>query len=450
MDLLEKIKTAGVVGAGGAGFPTQVKLDCRADCLLVNAAECEPLLRTDKFIMTKYADEIIAATSAVINHIGAAAAHIAIKKTNEKETAAIQQAINRYGDQRIKVCLLDNYYPAGDEQMAVFDVTGRIVPPAGIPPEVGVVVSNAATMLNIHDALADVPVTHKIFTVTGLVRSPKVLRAPIGISFQECLAACGGTTTEQPNIINGGPMMGSVHDSGEIEKLAVTKTTSGIIVIPDTNNFSARQKKTPLEKILGRAKSACIQCSFCTDLCPRQLIGHKLRPHMVMRQMSAMDFGTPVKDNPILLEALICCECGICETFACPMGLSPRRVNAYIKKTLSGAGIRYQRNDQKLEASPMRQYRKIAPAKIMARMGLLELYDSKAENFEELDTDTVRIPLKQHIGASASPVVAEGEYVERGCLIAKAEGKVSANIHASIAGVIAKVGEYIEITRKNK
>lgn len=450
MDLLEKIKTAGVVGAGGAGFPTQVKLDCRADCLLVNAAECEPLLRTDKFILTKYAGEIIAAASAVIDHIGADAAYIAIKKTNEKETAATQKAIDRHGDGRVKIYPLDNYYPAGDEQMAVFDVTGRVVPPAGIPPEVGVVVSNAATMLNIHDALAGVPVTHKIFTVTGLVRSPKVLRAPIGTSFKECLAACGGAATDRPQIINGGPMMGSVHDNCEIEKLVVTKTTSGIIVIPDANNFAALQKKTPLEKILGRAKSACIQCSFCTDLCPRQLIGHRLRPHMVMRQMAAMDFGSPVKENPILREALICCECGICETFACPMGLSPRRVNAYIKKTLSEMGIRFQRDDKKPEASPMRQYRKIAPAKIMARMGLFELYNSKAEDFDELDTDAVRIPLKQHIGAPAAPVVTEGEYVERGCLIAKAEGKVSANIHASIAGVVAKVGEYIEITRKNK
>lgn len=450
MDLLEKIKTAGVVGAGGAGFPTQVKLDCRADCLVVNAAECEPLLQTDKFIMTKYADEIIEATSVVTSHIGAAVSYIAIKKTNEKETAAIQKAIDRHGDGRIKIHLLDNYYPAGDEQMAVFDVTGRVVPPAGIPPEVGVVVANAATMFNIHDALADVPVTHKIFTVTGHVRSPKILRAPIGISFQECLAACGGAVTEQSQIINGGPMMGSVHDGSEIEKLVVTKTTSGIIVIPDTNNFAARQKKIPLEKILSRAKSACIQCSFCTDLCPRQLIGHRLRPHMVMRQMAGMDFGAPVKDNLILREALICCECGICETFACPMGLSPRRVNVYIKKALSEMGIRFQREEQKLEASPMRQYRKIAPAKIMARMGLFELYNSKAENFEELDTDIVRIPLKQHIGAPAASIVAEGQYVERGALIAKAEGKVSANIHASIAGVVAKVGEYIEITCKNK
>lgn len=324
MDLLEKIKAAGVVGAGGAGFPTHVKLDCRVEYLIVNAAECEPLLQTDKFIMNRYADRLIIATGAVMEHVGAREAFVAIKAVNWKETAAIGRAIAERNDPRIKIYSLDNYYPAGDEQMVVFDVTGRIVPPSGIPLEIGVAVTNVATMLNIYDAMDGTPVTDKILTVTGYVRQPKVLRVPIGISFEQCLASCGGAEPERYKIINGGPMMGAIHEGGDSGRLAVTKTTSGLVVVPDSNNFTARQKNTPLNRILARAKSACIQCSFCTDLCPRQLVGHKLRPHVVMGQMAAMDFNSPIKENPVLLEALICCECGICETLACPMGLSPR------------------------------------------------------------------------------------------------------------------------------
>jgi len=189
MDLLEKIKTAGVVGAGGAGFPTHVKLDCEVEYLLINAAECEPLLETDKFIMNRYSGEVIEAAAAVTEQIGAKEAFIAIKGVNGREIAAMQKAITQKGDERIKIFRLDNYYPAGDEQMAVFDITGRIVPPSGIPLEIGVVVSNVATMLNIYDAAAGVPVTHKILTVTGYVSSPKILRVPIGVSFLECIEA---------------------------------------------------------------------------------------------------------------------------------------------------------------------------------------------------------------------------------------------------------------------
>jgi len=241
-------------------------------------------------------------------------------------------------------------------------------------------------------------------------------------------------------------MMGAVCEYGDLERLAVTKTTSGIIVIPGANNFAAKQKDARPAAILNRAKSACIQCTFCTDLCPRKLIGHQLRPHMVMRQMAAMDFGAPLEENPILREALICCECGICETFACPMALSPRQVNIYIKKSL--AGTRYQRDGERLEASRLRQYRKIAPSKIMARMGLLGLYNRKDEGFKELETGVVRIPLKQHIGVPASPVVSAGEKVECGQLIAAAGAKISANIHASITGLITKIDDAIEIVRE--
>jgi Na+-translocating ferredoxin:NAD+ oxidoreductase RnfC subunit len=440
--LLENISNAGVVGAGGAGFPTHVKLDCKVEYLLVNAAECEPLLSTDKYIMNARADDIIEGVRITAEHVSARESYIAIKSINSRETQSVQDAIRRAGAD-IKIFPLDNYYPAGDEQMAVFDVTKRTVPPSGIPLETGAVVSNVATVLNIRDAARGLPVTHKFLTVTGEVGHPKVLRVPIGTSFKACIDACGGSKLTKFKIIDGGPMMGTVTNGADIGEKHVTKTTSGIIVIPESGNFIARLHELAVFKILNRAKSACIQCTFCSDLCPRRLIGHKIRPHMVMRRMSAMNFDEPMTADDILQEALICCECGVCETFACPMGLSPRQVNKYVKKQL--AGTRYTRPDTPLEPHPMREYRKIAPRKIMARMGLLSLYENKVNDFAEITPETVKIPLRQHIGIPANPIVKPGDYVTGGQLIAASGGKVSANIHASIDGVVSEVGSFIAV-----
>jgi Na+-translocating ferredoxin:NAD+ oxidoreductase RnfC subunit len=442
VNLLDSVRDAGVVGAGGAGFPAHVKLDCKVEFLIVNAAECEPLLATDKYLMNVYPDEIVEAAAAVAEHVSADKTYIAVKAVNEREIASVRGALARFGP-GIEIFPLDNYYPAGDEQMAVYDVTGRTVPPSGLPLDVGAVVSNVGTMWNIGHALRGRPVTHKFLTVAGEVARPSVLKVPVGTSFSECLDACGGSRAERFKFIDGGPMMGTVFDGPKIGSAYVTKTTSGIIVIPGSGNFNARTHDTPVEKILNRAKSACIQCTFCTDLCPRRLIGHKLRPHRIMRRMSAMDFGAP--DPSALEEALLCCECGVCETFACPMGLSPRQVNKYVKKLL--AGVRYKKPKDLPIAEYMREYRKIAPAKIMARMGLYDLYGKKAEGFAELSPDCVRIPVKQHVGAPARPVVGVGDEVVSGQLVAEADGRVSANVHASIGGVVTEVGDLIGIKR---
>jgi len=378
--------------------------------------------------------------------VSARETYIAIKSVNKRETRSMADAIaRRVPANNIKIFPLDNYYPAGDEQMIVFDVTGRAVPPSGIPLEVGAVVSNVATMLNVSDALKNKPVTQKFLTVTGEVAHPKVLKVPIGTPFRDCINECGGSNLSGFKIIDGGPMMGFVTDGGDIDLKTVTKTTSGIIVIPESGNFSAAIHNMSVTKILNRAKSACIQCSFCTDLCPRRLIGHKLRPNLVMRHMASMKFEEKMTPDAILEEALICCECGVCETYACPMGLSPRQVNKYVKSEL--AGVRYKKPETPMEPSPMRAYRKVAPPKIMARMGLLGLYDNKAKEFGEFTPEVVRIPVKQHIGAPARPVVQAGDTVVRGQLIASADGKVSANVHASIDGVVSETGNVVVIRR---
>jgi Na+-translocating ferredoxin:NAD+ oxidoreductase RnfC subunit len=442
MSLLDKVFAAGLVGEGGAGFPTHIKLNCKVEYLLLNAAECEPLLHTDKYILRNFSAGILDALKETAALVEAKKIFIAVKAVNTEEIAGLEKAIaGKKSDARI--FKLDNYYPAGDEQMLVYDITGRVVPPGQIPLKVGAVVSNAATMLAVYDALSGKPLTHKFLTVAGRVNKPAVLRVPIGISFAECIAACGGTGIGGFNIVAGGPMMGKVYRGDEAENLPVTKITSGILALPGGGNFIARTSAASVRQILSRAKSACIQCSFCTDLCPRRLIGHTLYPNRIMRKMAMLDFDKPLAADDTLRQALICCECGVCETFACPMGLSPRQVNKYVKSQLKGEKFEQK---EPLTVSPARGYRKIAPKKIMARMGLLEEYDNWDENYIELTPKRVSIPCSQHIGAPAVPVVSAGDTVECGQLIAKAvEGKPSANIHASIAGRVVSADSVIVI-----
>ncbi|MDR2551586.1 MAG: SLBB domain-containing protein [Treponema sp.] len=442
MSLLDNIFAAGIVGEGGAGFPTHIKLNCKVEYLLLNAAECEPLLHTDKYILRNFSDKILEALEASAAFIEASQIVIAVKGVNTTEISALEKAIAEKKS-TVRIFKLDNYYPAGDEQMLIYDVTGRVVPPGQIPLKVGAVVSNTATMLAIFDSLSGRPVTHKFITVAGRVNRPAVLKVPIGTSFAECIAACGGSAQKDYNIVNGGPMMGKVYPGGEEKKLSVTKTTSGILVFSGRDNFIARTGTLSVRQILSRAKAACIQCSFCTDLCPRRLIGHSLHPHRIMRKMAMLDFNKPLEADDVLQEALICCECGICETFACPMDLSPRQVNKYVKSQLKGGGFE-QRTP--LDPSPQRGYRKIAPQKIMARMGLLGEYDTWNERYLELNPGMVRIPCAQHIGVPAIPVVATGDHVECGQLVARAvEGRPSANIHASIAGRVVLADSVIVI-----
>ena len=186
MTLLEQIKEAGIVGCGGAGFPTHVKLNCTVEYLIINAAECEPLLRTDRWLMIHKAREIVLAAGMVGDMIHAGKRCIALKETYAEEINALETAIKETGS-TVTLYRMRNFYPAGDEQIMVCDVTGRTVPPSGIPLDVGSVVSNLATTYSIYQASLGRPLASKYLTVTGAVASPCIVHAPLGTSFADCL-----------------------------------------------------------------------------------------------------------------------------------------------------------------------------------------------------------------------------------------------------------------------
>lgn len=438
MNLIEMVKAAGVVGAGGAGFPTHVKLNTKVEYFIVNAAECEPLIETDKYLCRTFADRIVKTIPVIAESLGASRKVIALKGAYEKEIAALREAIKN-SDSDVEIFEMGYFYPAGDEQTLIQQVTGRCVPERGLPSDVGCVVDNVGTVLNIADALEGKAVTEKYLSVVGEVTHTMQLHVPIGTSVLECVHAAKPTISEFA-LIMGGPMMGKrLTSQAEIEQAVVTKTTGNIMVLPK-DHYLFKKTALPMETVRKQTKSACLQCKMCTDLCPRYLIGHQIRPNLMMRGL----WREPsITDNEEYLrmfgDAANCCSCGVCEMFACPMGLSPRKVNEYLKGEFRKRGIQVPKNPE-AHAREFVQERKTPTNRLVARLGLSEYYGKHPSSCEELSVDTVFIPFSQHIGKPAAAVKQAGDTVAKGELLAAAaEGALSANIHSSVNGVIEEI-----------
>ncbi len=437
MNLTEMVKAAGVVGAGGAGFPTHVKLAASAECFIINAAECEPLIETDKYLCRTFPDRLVAAASAVAAQLGAKRTVIALKGKYKAEISALEDAICRLGAD-VEIFPMQTFYPAGDEQTMVQQVTGRSVPERGLPLDVGCVVDNVGTLLGVLDAMEGRSVTEKYLSVAGEVREPIMLHVPVGTALTDCVAAAEPALKDYALIV-GGPMMGKLlTDRAEIEGAVVTKTTGSLIVLP-RDHYLFRQGKLPMSVIRAQTKSACIQCRMCTDLCPRYLTGHQMRPHLVMRNL----WREPtMEDNEEFLrsfgDAANCCDCGICGLFACPMGLSPHKVNSYLKGELRKRGIQVPRNLDP-QARETVETAKTPTDRLVARLGLSQYQGRHAHSCMTLTPESVFIPFQQHIGKPAVPVKAVGDPVARGELLAAAQEGISANIHASIDGVVTEI-----------
>ncbi len=441
MDIVEIIKKAGIVGAGGAGFPTHIKINTKAECFIVNAAECEPLIETDKYIMRNFSSELITAIHAVSNKLNAKRKVIATKAKYKKEIEAIKKAAQELNSD-VEIFEMDSFYPAGDEQTIVALVMGKSVPERGLPLDVGAVVSNVGTLVNINDAITTgQAVTQKYLSVVGEVKKPIMLKVPIGTAVTQCVEAAVPNIKDYAVII-GGPMMGQVvGDTDKINNLVVTKTTGNIIVLKK-DHYLIKHANCSIDRLKLQTHAACIQCRMCTDLCPRYLLGHQIRPHIVMRNLSRVNNN--LSDEQFLSsfgDAANCCSCGVCELFSCPMGLSPRRVNDYVKTVIRERGVNVPKNSEPSARKEL-SIRKIPTGRLVARLGLSKYYNEHAQDLIILNPSSVFIPFRQHIGKMAVPNVTAGSFVKMGDLIGKAaEDGLSANIHASITGEVTNIDE---------
>ena len=438
MNIREKIRLAGVVGAGGAGFPAHAKLTEGAELVIANGAECEPLLRCDRLLMERRAERVVRGLLLAMEATGAKRGVIATKAHYARAAEALSRAIA--GQSGLSLHLMDAYYPSGDEKSIVYEVTGRVVKSGKLPLDEGCVVSNVATLSQVADACEGIPVTRRDVTVGGAVPEPLTVSVPIGTAMREVIALSGFAGREEDfALIVGGPCMGRLEaDWGA----PVTKTTGGLLLFPKDHPMILRRTQSP-ERMLRIARAVCCQCSQCTQLCPRNALGLGTQPHKAMRAMTTGN-GMLLGDPSAILG---CSSCGLCTNYSCPMGLAPSEVMAMYKQALGAAGIRPQPEDE-IRVDPFLEGKRVPTERLIARMGLAK-YDKDAPyRAEAAKPRRVVIPLRQHIGKPAEPAVKAGDAVREGDVIGKMPAKaLSARVHASIAGRVTRVTEKeIEIT----
>lgn len=440
MSLADQVRAAGVVGAGGAGFPAHVKAGSQVEFIVANGAECEPLMHKDAELMEQHADRVIAGVGALVEATGAREGIIGVKGKHAEAIQALEAHLPGSG---IRLHVLEDFYPTGDEYVLVYEVTGRLIPPGGIPLDVGVVVQNVETLYNIDRAREERPVTHKFLTLAGAVREPVSCAVPVGVTFREVLQAAGGATTEDVALLVGGAMMGWL--TRDLEQ-HVTKTTGGLIVLPGDHSLVQRRERP--ERVMHQiGKSACDQCSYCTEMCPRFLLGYNVQPHKVMRSlgfsMGGEDFWSEY--------GVLCCECGLCTLYACPEDLYPREACQQSKRLSREKGFSWPgkgtlSGTEEVKPHPLYSSRHVPLKQLVQRLGLTQ-YDLPASLVDaKLEPEQVRLPLSQHIGAPAEAVVRPGQRVAAGDVVGEIPaGQLGARIHASIGGTVRMDGAAVVI-----
>jgi Na+-translocating ferredoxin:NAD+ oxidoreductase RnfC subunit len=360
--------------------------------------------------------------------VGATAGFVAIKAKNKHAVETVTAACT---GTRVQVKLLGDYYPAGDEYDLVHSVTGRLIPAAGLPIHAGVVVNNVETLANIAAAAEGRPVTLKYLTIAGVVREPVTLAVPVGTSFAECIAAAGGATVPDPVLCLGGMMMGETTTNFDVP---VTKTSTGVIVLSREHPVVKRKLTPPIAKArIG--KSACDQCRYCTELCPRFLLGYAVEPHLVMRGLGFNATGQQDWND----WAALCCACGLCTLYSCPEQLFPKEACDDAKAALRAANRKWS-GPTTPRAHPMREGRRVPIKALLRKLSLEDLNAPAPLRAEPLAPSRVRLRLKQGAGAPGQPLVAVGVRVSAGDAVAEPPaGALGARLHAPFAGVVEAV-----------
>ena len=436
MSLVDQIKAAGVVGAGGAGFPAHVKMAAGVDWMLANGAECEPLMHKDRELMIHFPEEIINGLRLAAQSVGSSRTVVGIKSKNTRALETLRGAI---GGETIEIKEFGDYYPAGDEYEIVAGITGKLIPPGGIPLDVGCVVSNVETLYNIFRASQGHPVLAKWITIAGLVREPVTVQIPVGSTFADAIQLAGGPSVADFAVMESGVMMGKrVTDL----TLPVTKRTGGLILLPADHLLINRYDRTTQQKHrIGH--SACDQCTYCTELCPRYLLGYDIQPHLVMRSLGFSVMGSDLWNK----YALLCCSCGLCSLYACPEDLYPREACEQAIDDMRAVGVTRWTGSDEVRIHPMKASRRVPLKQLMNKLGIAQFEAEAAFSSIDWQPKHVYLPLLQHLGKPAVPVVASGDRVKAGDVVADIPpNELGARVHASISGTVTQVtGERIVI-----
>jgi Na+-translocating ferredoxin:NAD+ oxidoreductase RnfC subunit len=361
---------------------------------------------------------------------------VAVRESQVSGMEALRSAVRRL--RGAEVFGVGDSYPAGDEHLLVYDIVGKRIPQGGIPIDVGVAVPNVNTLANVSRARGGEPVTSRVGSVCGDVEAGGVFEVPVGTSVADVLRLAGNRPPEGKGVLLSGVMMGEVCED---TSRPIDKRTGAVVVLPRENEVWVR-KTLPLETIIRRAASVCCQCTFCTEMCPRHLLGHAIAPHKIMRAV-----GWSRVFSPDIAGALYCSGCGLCGVFVCPMLLSPDRISFLVRAEMARRGVRVEAADA-CTVEQVRPGRLVPHQRILERTGVAA-YDKKLSYRGRMEPERVAIPLAQHAGQAARLRVKPGDRVRRGDLIGSVEDdEVGANVHASIDGVVTGVNGLVVVERR--
>jgi Na+-translocating ferredoxin:NAD+ oxidoreductase RnfC subunit len=431
---LNEIENLGIIGAGGAGFPAHVKINSRPDTVIMNAAECEPLLHKDMQLLLNYPDEVLYGFEIVMQLTCAKQGIIGIKEKHKEEIKLLRSKISS----NIKIVEVEDVYPAGDEITLIYMTTKRLVKPGALPISAGCIVQNVETLYNIgiKKSVAD-----KFISVAGAVEEPATIKVPVGISYKDVLSQFKITISDYV-VRTGGLMMGILEKD---LNCVVSKRTGAIIVLPSEHYCVTMYRRFSTEHATDIiAKAGCDQCGFCTEFCPRYLLGQPVRPETAMRNRMFTREESPILDP----GNITCCECNLCTMYACPEGLDPKGAAVIEKKLAKKHQLKWYGSGD-VTVHPMYDYRKVRTEKLMQRLDVLMFRDEGPLKEFNFKPDIVRVPLDQHIGIPAQPAVKFGDIVNKYDLIGRSAGKISSNVHASIDGKVISINKNEIIIQRN-
>lgn len=427
---------------------------CRT--VIVSALKDNPLSFAEEYLLQREWHKIIEGLKLLIANHQAEKGIIAVSKSDRPVIADLKRSIDDCDN--IELFFIDNFYPAADQAILIYEVTGQ--PFSGATPAAlsDSLVYDLRTVINIYEAVTEeTPVTRRLLTCTGEVAIPSLVLGHIGVSFREVIELCGGAIIDEYVILSGAPARGTIITDIDTP---VTGSTTTITVLPADHELVKERSQT-LGAQIKKIKSVCNQCSFCTELCPVYLLGGKLYPHLIMRQIA---YGLSEPEE-VILGARLCSECGICEVFACPHKLSPRAVNKEIKERLKqeaeaesllSGQIDGQISDDhtndlisgQLQPRSSRDYRKVD----FKRLADLFSVDQYAEppKMELLETSPGQVELlfKEISASGVLARVKTGDEIARGSLVAETKMSTGAGLHASISGKVTFLDKERVIIRR--
>lgn len=325
MEIRERAASAGVMD--GSGTPLAPQLERRADVVIANGVDDEPLLGTSASLLAHRTEAVLQGLTAVASAVQATELLVAVRSSDVSALRALSRHQRTFP--AIQLRPVEDVWPVGEPSLLTLRLTGRQVPASASPETVGVKVLELPTLVALSQASRGLPMLARPLTVNGVVRAPQVCSAPLGMSFGAVIEACGGLTQPDAVLWEGGPLLGRPVSPAQ----GVGPGTRALLAFPPDHPVVTR-RALPLEQAMQRAASSCGGCRQCTDRCPAWLVGGAISPHLLMRGLVHRQDHEP----ELVLGAGVCVGCRLCESI-CPVGLSPGRMYGVLRAELMSKGL---------------------------------------------------------------------------------------------------------------